>query len=144
MTAVPAEFVVAAVPDKADREIILARLVDFETAAAGPPAITPLAILIKDDMGRTVGGLWGNSVFRWLVIELFFVPEERRGSGLGTRIMAEAEAIARARGCIGIWLDTYDFQAPDFYARLGFTTFGTVADQPPGRHRHFMLKRFEA
>ena len=129
-------------PDRADREIILARLGACEEAAAGPLELKPLAILIKDEAGRTIGGLWGTSLFRWLVVELLFVPEGCRGTGLGTRIMQQAEAIARQRNCIGIWLDTYSFQAPDFYRGLGFESFGAVVDQPPGASRHFMLKRF--
>ena len=128
-------------PDRADREIILARLADCEEAVAGPLNLQPLAILIKDEAGRTIGGLWGTSLFRWLIVELLFVPDGCRGAGLGTTIMHRAEAIARQRGCIGIWLDTYSFQAPDFYRRLGFESFGRVEDQPPGAVRHFMLKR---
>jgi hypothetical protein len=52
---------------------------------------------------------------------------------------AEAEAVRRR--CIGIWLDTFTFQAPSFYQRLGFAVFGTIPAYPPGHSRHFMLKR---
>ena len=125
----------------ADRiEVILDRLAACEESVAGPLALKPLAILIKDDAGQTIGGLWGTSLFRWLVVELVFVPETLRGTGLGTTIMRKAETIARERDCIGIWLDTYSFQAPDFYRRLGFESFGQVDDQPPGETRHFMKK----
>ena len=65
-----------------------------------------------------------------------------RGRGLGEEIMQGAEAIARARGCIGIWLDTCDFQAPGFYEKLGFEPFGTLDDTPPGRRRIFRRKRW--
>lgn len=140
-TATPT-VVVPGRPDRADREIILARLAACEEAAAGPLDLQPLAILIKDAAGLTIGGLWGTSLFRWLVVELLFVPENCRGTGLGTAIMQRAEDIARQRNCIGIWLDTYSFQAPEFYRGLGFESFGAVADQPPGAMRHFMLKRF--
>ena len=140
MTAIFSRIEVPETPNRADREVILQGLVVFEEAVAGPLHIKPLAILIKDDAGKTIGGLWGTSMFRWLVIELLFVPEQCRGEGLGTTIMAEAERIARERGCIGIWLDTYSFQAPHFYERLGFQTFGTLEGQPPGERRLFMQK----
>ena len=100
-----------------------------------------MAILIKSAAGATQGGLWGFTMFRWLIVELLFVPEEARGMGLGRAIMAEAEALARQRNCIGIWLDTYSFQAPGFYEKLGFRTFGQVDDHPPGASRLFMQKR---
>ncbi len=137
-----ATLVVPAVPDRADREVLLRRLAAFEAEKAGPLEVAPLAILLKDEAGRTIGGLWGTSLFRWLVVELLFVPEELRGQGTGTAIMRQAEAIARARGCIGMWLDTYDFQAPAFYAALGFEAFGQIEDQPPGHRRIFMRKRW--
>lgn len=130
-------------PDRADYKVILDGLAACEEAIAGPLGVTPLAILIKDAGGATLGGLWGRSLFRWLNVELLYVPEVLRGQGLGEAMMRRAEAVARARGCIGIWLDTYDFQAPGFYAKLGFERFGTLDDIPPGRQRIFMRKRWE-
>lgn len=140
MPHLPSDVVIPEHPATADREIILNHLIAFEHDKAGPLELRPLAILIKDENGATTGGLWGNTVFRWLVVELFFVPEDRRGRGLGRTMMLEAEAIARTRGCIGIWLDTYSFQAPAFYAKLGFAAFGRVDDHPPGKARIFMQK----
>jgi ribosomal protein S18 acetylase RimI-like enzyme len=55
--------------------------------------------------------------------------------------MAEAERIAIDRQCEGIWLDTFSFQAPGFYAKLGFERFGLIKDFPPGQSRHFLMKR---
>lgn len=141
MTAAPPTLVVIEADARADREIILDELAAFEEAAAGPLALKPLAVLLKDERGATVGGLIGRSVYRWLIVELLFVPEAQRGRGLGAAVMAEAERVARARGCVGIWLDTYSFQAPDFYRKLGFEPFGRIDGHPPGATRHFLLKR---
>jgi hypothetical protein len=52
------------------------------------------------------------------------------------------EAEARARGCIGVWLDTLSFQARPFYEKHGYALFGSIEDQPPGHARHFLFKRF--
>ena len=130
-------------PDRADYRVILDALAGCEEGIAGPLNVTPLAILIMDPDGTTLGGLWGRSLFRWLNIELLSVPESLRGQGIGKIIMQQAEDIARARGCIGIWLDTYEFQAPAFYEKLGFQPFGTLEDIPPGHRRIFMRKRWE-
>jgi N-acetylglutamate synthase-like GNAT family acetyltransferase len=55
-------------------------------------------------------------------------------------LLADAEAVARERGCTSIYLDTFSFQAPDFYKRLGFKEFGRLNDFPPGRTRIWLWK----
>jgi GNAT superfamily N-acetyltransferase len=77
-------------------------------------------------------------------VELLVVPEVARGQGLGAKLMDKAEALAREKGCQGVWLDTFSFQAPDFYLRHGFSIFGELKDYPVvGYHRFFMQKRFD-
>jgi GNAT superfamily N-acetyltransferase len=134
-----------AVPDEpaeADRATILAGLAAFNLEHAEPGSAGPLAVLLKDEAGDTVGGLWGETLFGWLRIQLLFVPERLRGRSLGTEIMQHAEALAAARGCIGASLDTYSFQARRFYEKLGYDLVGTITDCPPGGARHFLQRRF--
>ncbi len=99
------------VPERADRDALLKLLAAFEAEKAGSLGFKPVAILIKDEAEATIGGLYGWVMFRWLIIESVYVPERFRGAGTGTTLMVRAEAIARQRDCIGMWLDTYSFQA---------------------------------
>ena len=78
-----------------------------------------------------------------MFVELLAVPKSLRGQGLGLTLMQQAEALARERQCLGIWLDSFSFQAPGFYKKLGFTEFGAIADYPPGHIRHFLLKHLK-
>ena len=66
----------------------------------------------------------------------------RRGRGYGTRILQEAAAEARRRGCRAGVLYTITFQAPEFYARHGWEEFGRVECDPPGTARVFFRKTF--
>ena len=128
-------------PDSAAREAILGGLLAFNVAQAGPHAARPLAVLITDPAtGQAIGGLWGRTAWRWLFVDLLFVPETLRGGGLGASLMQRAEAEAIQRGCLGAWLDTFSFQARGFYERLGYAVFGALADYPPGHDRFFMQK----
>jgi GNAT superfamily N-acetyltransferase len=102
-----------------------------------------LVIPLRDGAGSMAGGLWGFTWARWLFVELLVVPEAMRGSGLGTRMMRMAEAEARRRGCVGIWLDTHSFQARPFYERLGYSVFATLADFPPGHAKFYLMKRLD-
>ncbi len=127
-------------PSEADREAVLAPLRAYNISRAGDPRIRPVAILLNDEDGKAVGGLWGRLAYDWLFIELLAVPEQYRGQDHGTALMNEAERIARASGCTGIWLDTYEFQARGFYEKLGFEVFGTLDDHPAGQRRFFLRK----
>ena len=132
-------------PTDADREAISKALADFNERTAGPAYYSPLAINLRDDAtGERLGGLWGQIYYGWLFVELLYAPEQNRGQGLGSRLLAQAEKIARAKGCHAVWLDTFSFQAPGFYRKLGYEPFGTLADYPNGRSRLFFQKPLAA
>lgn len=128
-------------PSEAVRDAILAPLRAYNVSHGGDPRLRPVAILLTDDAGAPVGGLWGKCVYDWLFVELLAVPSQHRGAGHGEALMTRAEEIARSHGCIGIWLDTYEFQARGFYEKLGFEPFGTLDDHPIGQKRFFLRKR---
>lgn len=139
------EFTVTDAPNPADRDILLKGILAAGEAAAGPAEFRPVAILLRSEDGSCVeGGLWGRSSWRWMFVELIFVPEARRGGGVGTRLMRAAEEEALRRNCRGVWLDTFSFQARPFYERLGYSVFGEIDGYPPGHRRYFMRKLIAA
>ena len=129
-------------PDESLEDAILAPLIAYNDQAHGPSDYVPLAIVVREPGSQTVlGGLWGGCFFDWCVVRLLVVPEQARGQGLGRRLMAQAESFAIERGCEGIWLDTFSFQARGFYEKLGFSIFGTLDGHPRGGSRIFLQKR---
>lgn len=134
------DIIVTDVPDPSARELILSGLVGYNEGRAGPSQARPLAVLVQDEGLRVLGGLWGSTAYGWLSLELFFIPPDLRGVGLGTEVMRRAEEEARDRGCHRAWLDTFGFQARGFYERLGYTVFGQLDRYPPGFSRYFMQK----
>jgi GNAT superfamily N-acetyltransferase len=107
----------------------------------GPYDARPLGIFARAD-GALEGGLVGETGRGMLHVDLLWVHPERRGGGLGSRLIALAEAEARSRGCRGVWLDTYDFQARPFYERHGYRVFGELGGYPNGHVRYFLSKMF--
>lgn len=107
----------------------------------GPRDERPLTIVVRRG-GLFVAGLNGASHWRWLHIRQFFVAPDWRRQGVGRRLMAQAEVEARARGCIGVYLDTFEENAALFYERLGFSRCGRIANFPVGAARIFLSKAF--
>jgi GNAT superfamily N-acetyltransferase len=128
-------------PDPGLRDKVLAPLAAYNTEQAGPSGSALLAVTLRDEADEVVGGLWGRMGYGYLFVELLALGPAR-GRGLGRRIMSMAEDEARARGLLGIWLDTWTFQAPGFYQKLGFVECGRIKDYPPGHDRIFYVKRF--
>jgi GNAT superfamily N-acetyltransferase len=137
------EFLITEAPTAEHRSALLALLQAYNRQHADDPRVTPLTILIHGEGGNIVGGLHADSAYDWLIVELLFVPEAMRGKGVGSSLLARAEQVARARGCVGIWLDTFSFQARGFYERLGYRLFGTVEHHPRGETRYFLKKTFD-
>ena len=137
-----ARIVVDDNPDPKDRESIFKLLVKYNDSKVEAPDLSSAAILLRDpDHDRVIGGLWAQCVYDWPLVELLFVPETLRGSGLGSALIREAEAVAVKRDCIGIWLDTYSFQARGFYEKLGYEIFGRLENFPKGETRYFLRKK---
>jgi ribosomal protein S18 acetylase RimI-like enzyme len=89
---------------------------------------------------QVVGGMFGHSGMGWLYIDYLWLDGQERGQGLGKDLLQAAEEQARQRGCVGVFLYTYSFQAPDFYQKQGFQIMGVLEDCPPGHQRYYLKK----
>lgn len=76
------------------------------------------------------GWTWGGRGY----IELLWVRDGQRCHGLGARLLATTEAEIVRRGCERTALSTHSFQAPDFYARFGYTECGRTPGYPHGHN----------
>jgi GNAT superfamily N-acetyltransferase len=135
------EFVPSDTAEYSTFEAIFERLDGASRDVIGPARGRLLVIPIRHDGGDVIGGLWGVTVFRWLHLEMLFVPGPMRGQGVGSALMAAAEGEALSRRCLGIYVDALSFQAGPFYRKKGFATFGVLEDCPPGHQRLFLQKR---
>lgn len=123
-----------------DDELTVVRgLRSFNEAWIGPSNETALKLVARDEEG-IVGGLIGHTRWSWLYVAKLWVHERARGRGLGTRLLSEAENIARSRGCTDASLDTFEYQARPFYEKHGYQLFGTLDGYPPG-YRQFYLRK---
>jgi GNAT superfamily N-acetyltransferase len=111
----------------------------YNTAVVGKLDYKPLTITMRE--GRDiVAGLAGHTAFGWMFIEVLWVSDEKCRKGAGRALMEKAEAEARKRGVRNAYLNTFSFQAPAFYKKLGYKEFARLNDFPAGHSFHWMTK----
>lgn len=138
-------FAITDQPGQADLAVLEKGLDEFNEQAAGALDRRALAVLVKDPAtGRVVGGLSGRTSFGLLFVDYFYLPPSLRGSGLGGELLRQAENEAVRRGCRAGFLYTINFQAPEFYRRNGWRSFGEIASEPGGISRVFFTKDLTA
>ena len=109
--------------------------------AVGYRDLTPFSLFALNDKNEVIGGLLGESIWGWLLIDILWVDESVRGQGYGEELMTRAEEIARENGWTHIILETFSFQALPFYQKLGFVVYGQLDDFPPGQTRYSLKKK---
>jgi len=97
-------------PTEEERQAILLPLRAYNASKADGAVPEHIALLVRDDNDAILGGLYARLFYQWMFIDLLSVPEQARGQGMGTRLMQMAEELARERKCVGLWLDTFEFQ----------------------------------
>jgi GNAT superfamily N-acetyltransferase len=127
-------------PDPADVQILIQGLNGHAFAQAGATPPESLALFLYDDGGRIVGGVSARIWDRILDISILWVHEDYRGEGYGQRLMTAAEAEGLRRGCEVAELRTFDYQAPEFYKKVGYEEYHVVDGWPRGQRRHFFRK----
>lgn len=100
----------------------------------------PIEIIARNNNGEIIGGLYGRSIWGTLEIKTFVVKTDNRNDGIGRKLITEAEKEAKNRNCRFISLDTFSFQAPEFYEKLGFIKIGTETDFPKGFEKYYYRK----
>ena len=116
-------------------------LYDYNVEQTGSDDGKWLSIFVRDDTGGIVAGLHGWTWCGACKVERLWVRQDLRRKGYGQRLLAAAEQEARARGCVQILLDTFSFQAPLFYRKLGYEVIGVVEGFPRRPHSEYHLRK---
>jgi GNAT superfamily N-acetyltransferase len=128
-------------PAAPDVQILIQGLDGHAFAQAGATPPVPLAVFLYDESGRIVGGVAARTWDGVLDVSILWVHEDFRGEGYGRRLIDAAEAEGVRRGCELAELRTFDYQAPEFYKKVGYEEYNVVEGWPRGHRRHFFRKR---
>lgn len=127
-----------------ESEFIRRKVIEHNMKSLPGEAKTPveqLSFMLKDDDGTIMGGITATTFWRHLHVDFLWVDERLRGQGQGKVLLERMEEAAKEKGCRLITLDTFSFQAPDFYKRNGYEVFGLLEDHPKGFSQYFLQKR---
>lgn len=107
-----------------------------------PNVYEHINFIAKDQKGKIAGGIY-SKFYCWkiLFIEILWVDEAYRHQGIGSSLMKKLEETVKEKGGSLIHLDTFDFQAKDFYLKQGFEIYGVLDDCPPGHSRTYLKKK---
>lgn len=130
-------------PDAEALKILTAGMLAYHAGQGHPRQEDTFSIFIKDKDGKTVGGIILGVLWQRMKINSLWVDESQRGQGLGTRLMRLAEAEAIKRGCTHAYTDTFTWQAPEFYKKLGYEVYGELKDFPPGNSLIYVSKKLK-
>ncbi|WP_026693883.1 GNAT family N-acetyltransferase [Peribacillus kribbensis] len=103
--------------------------------------IKHLSFKVKDEEGNILGGISGSTKMHSLIIQFLWVDESIRGKGFGKKFIKKVEHYAVEKKCRMIKVETFSFQAPDFYISLGYEVYGKIEDFPEGYNHYFLFKK---
>ncbi|WP_425670906.1 GNAT family N-acetyltransferase [Vibrio owensii] len=104
--------------------------------------VNAIGCFARNDEGKVIGGLTGEMFNNTVFVEYLWVDAEARTSGLGSKLISLLEEQVKPRGVTHLYLDTYSFQALDFYLKLGFEKVGQYSGYPAsGIDKHFLQKQ---
>lgn len=132
--------------NRQDSEFIRQKVIEHNMKNLPDEAKSPveqLSFVLKDDDRTILGGITASTFWRHLHVDFLWVDERLRGQGQGKVLLEKVEQAAKEKGCRLITLDTFSFQAPDFYKRNGYEVFGMLEDHPKGFSQYFLQKRLE-
>lgn len=130
-----------------DAEYICDRLVEYnlrQVAKTQPIEFVNINKKIMDEENHIIAGCIAKMYcWRVIYIDILWVDEKYRKQGFGTKLLKEIERVAEVEKCTLIHLDTFDFQAKDFYLEHGYEVFGTLEGYPENHCRYYLKKKLE-
>lgn len=127
-----------------DNDFIKKKVIEHNMAMLEEEAKSPIdkiSFMLRDDEGQLLGGITGEAFWYHLHIDFLWVDPTLRGQGYAKQLIDHIEAYAKEKDYKLILLDSFSFQAPQFYIKQGYEEFGKVEDHPIGHSRSFLMKR---
>ena len=87
-----------------------------------------------------IAGILGGTYWGWCHIDILWVDEKYRKTGIGSKLLKATEEEAIRRGCHSVHVDTMSWQAPEFYKKHGYRIIGELDNIPEGNKKFHLIK----
>ena len=128
---------------KQDEETIFRGLLEYNLARIEDKNPKDLGVFFHGEKGEILAGLIGNTHGNWMTVKYLWVSEKLRGQNIGSQILKKAEETAKERGCKYAFLDTFSFQAPEFYKKYGYKEKFVLEEYPVESKRYYFTKNLK-
>lgn len=107
-------------PDPDDVQVLTSGIKAYAKQEKGFESLDFFACFIHDSDNTIVGGCSGGTLYGGLHIDNLWVSERIRHKGWGTKLMHSALKYGQKKGCAFATVNTMDWEAIEFYQKLGF------------------------
>ena len=109
---------------------------------SGKPFDTDLFAFAAVENNRVLGTIEGYSLYDWVYVNYLVVDRAYRGKGIGSRLLDLVEESGRNSGRRGVQIDTFRYQAPEFYKARGYCEKMILEGREPELDRIYLALRF--
>lgn len=119
-----------------DSNYVKNKLIEFNSQHVPNGRYEEMNFCLKNDKEEIVAGLNSAICWNWMEVDILWIHQDYRGQGYGKKLLHEAEKVARSKNCSFMKLNTFSFQAPDFYKKQGYKVIAII-DNAPTDHKHY-------
>lgn len=133
------KFTVHTNPCDKDNAFLRRKIVEFNAGFLNEQA-SQFSVFAKNDQADIIGGatIWEHSDA--LYIDILWVDDQYRNNKIGSNLISKIIEHALLKEIKKVFVDTYDFQATQFYIKQGFIVIGRLDNYLLGHERIYFRK----
>ena len=133
------KVVVDYAPTEADNAVVREGIIAFNEKVLGERD-RAFSIFLKNSLGKVFGGIQAFMGTESIYIDVLWVERNLQKQGYGKKLLDAAEQEAIKNGCVFSAVDTFDFQAEEFYLKSSYERVGELKNCWFGHSKFFLRK----
>lgn len=129
-------------PNPEDKKVMVDGMLSYHVSKGHPRKTKIYSVVLKDQNNKVKGIVIVSFLWNGMHIDSLWIDESLRNQDWGSKLMKMVEEEAIKRGCTIAYTDTFTWQAPLFYKKLGYKQYGKLEDFPQGNSLGYYFKKF--